>query len=110
MALKQQVAVAALSRCLGKTEALAKAEATLATEQLRQDELVKLRMRHIKLKMKIHRLKAELQEVEEHGRDPLQLQYRQLQTARLEQKKQAEKENEECMKLQAKIISSLEVR
>ncbi|KAG7497552.1 coiled-coil domain-containing protein 96 [Solea senegalensis] len=109
MTLKQQVTVATLSRRLGKQEAQTKVESTLAAERLRQDELVKQRLRHIKLKAKIHRLEAELRDVEEHGRDPLQLQYEQLQAARLEQKKQAEKQSEESMKLQAKISSGLEV-
>ncbi|XP_071334189.1 cilia- and flagella-associated protein 184 [Trachinotus anak] len=109
VALKEHVAVTVLSRCLGKQAAQAKVESTLAAEQLRQDQLIKLRLKHIKLKMNIHRLEAELRDEEEHSRDPLQLQFEQLQAARLEQKKQTEKQSEESLKLQNKISSSLEV-
>lgn len=109
MALKQHVAVTVLSRCLGKQVAQAKVESTLSAEQFQQDELIKLRLKHIKLRIKIHRLEAELRDREERSRDPLQLQFEQLQAARLEQKKEAEKQSEELLKLQNKISSSLEV-
>ncbi|XP_035531069.1 coiled-coil domain-containing protein 96 [Morone saxatilis] len=109
MALKQDVAVTALSRRLGKQAAQAKVESILAAEQLRQDELIKLRLKHIKLRSKIHRLEAELRDGEEHDRDPLQLQFEHLQAERLELKKQAEKQNEESLKMQKKISSSLEL-
>lgn len=109
MALKQHVAVSALSRHLGKHAAQAKVEATLAAEQLRQDELIKLRLKHIKLKIKIRRLEAELHDEEEQAKDPLQLQFQQLQAERREMKKNIEKQNEESLKMQKKISSSLEV-
>ncbi|XP_018529806.1 LOW QUALITY PROTEIN: coiled-coil domain-containing protein 96 [Lates calcarifer] len=109
MALKQHVAVTVLSRCLGKQVAQAKVESTLSAEQFQQDELIKLRLKHIKLRIKIHRLEAELRDREERSRDPLQLQFEQLQAARLEQKKEAEKQSEELLKLQNKISSSLEL-
>lgn len=109
MALKQDVAVTMLSRRLGKQAAQAKVESTLAAEQLRQDELIKLRLKHIKLRIRIHRLEAELCDREERARDPLQIQFEQLQAERLEQKKLTEKQNEESLKLQKKISSSLEV-
>ncbi|XP_022608016.1 coiled-coil domain-containing protein 96 [Seriola dumerili] len=109
VALKRHIAMTVLSRCLGKQASQAKVESTLAAEQRRQDELIKLRLKHIKLKMKIRRLEAELRDEEEHGRDPLQVQFEQLQAARLEQRKQAEKQSEESLKLQNKISSSLEV-
>lgn len=109
MALKQDVAVTMLSRRLGKQAAQAKVESTLASEQLRQDELIKLRLKHIKLRIRIHRLEAELRDREQRARDPLQLQFEQLQAERLEQKQQAEKQSEESLKLQKKICSSLEV-
>lgn len=109
VALKQDVAVTALSRRLGKQAAQAKVESSLAAEQLRQDELIKLRLKHIKLRMKIHRLEAELRDGEEHARDPLQLQFEQLQAERLELKRHTEKQNEESLRMQKKISSSLEV-
>eukprot|EP00064_Thunnus_orientalis_P003179 superscaffoldBa00000252_g3188 len=109
MALKQDVAVTMLSRRLGKQAAQAKVESTLAAEQLRQDELIKLRLKHIKLRIRIHRLEAELRDREERARDPLQLQFEQLQAERLEQKKHSEKQREESLKLQKKISSSLEL-
>ncbi|KAK9524350.1 hypothetical protein VZT92_016754 [Zoarces viviparus] len=105
-ALKQDVAVAALSGCLGKQAGQAKVE---ATGKLLQHELTKLRLKHIKLRIKIHRLEAELHEEEEHARNPLHLQFEQLQAERLELKKHTEKQNEECSKMQKKIISSLEL-
>lgn len=109
MALKQDTAVKMLSRRLGKEAARAKVEASLRAEQLRQDELIKLRLKHIKLNMKICKLEAELRRGEEHDRDPIQIQFEQLQAEKLEQKKQAEKQHEGSVKLQKKISSSLEV-
>ncbi|KAM7366008.1 hypothetical protein PAMP_015480 [Pampus punctatissimus] len=109
MALKQDVAVTVLSRRLGKQAAQAKVESTLAAEQLQQDELIKLRLKHIKLRMRIRRLEAELHDGEERARDPLQLQFEQLQAERLEQKKHTEKQREESLKLQKKIRNSLEL-
>ncbi|XP_040887112.1 coiled-coil domain-containing protein 96 [Toxotes jaculatrix] len=109
MAAKQHTAVTALSRCLGKQAAQAKVESTLAAEQLRQDQLIELRLKNIKLRIKIHRLEAELRDGEERDRDPLQVQFEQLQAARLEQKKQREKQSEELLKLENKIRSSLEL-
>lgn len=109
MALKQDVAVTVLSRRLGKQAAQAKVESTLAAEHLQQDELIKLRLKHIKLRIRIRRLEAELRDGEERARDPLQLQFEQLQAERLEQKKHNEKQSEEALKLRKKISSSLEV-
>uniref|UniRef100_A0A668RYT9 CCDC113/CCDC96 coiled-coil domain-containing protein n=1 Tax=Oreochromis aureus TaxID=47969 RepID=A0A668RYT9_OREAU len=108
MALKQDTAVKMLSRRLGKEAARAKVEASLRAEQLRQDELIKLRLKHIKLNMKVRKLEAELRRGEEHDRDPIQIQFEQLQAEKLEQKKQAEKQHEGSLKLQKKISSSLE--
>ncbi|XP_005463203.1 cilia- and flagella-associated protein 184 [Oreochromis niloticus] len=108
MALKQDTAVKMLSRRLGKEAARAKVEASLRAEQLRQDELIKLRLKHIKLNMKVRKLEAELRRGEEHDRDPIQIQFEQLQAEKLEQKKQAEKQHEGSVKLQKKISSSLE--
>ncbi|KAF3697541.1 Coiled-coil domain-containing protein 96 [Channa argus] len=109
MSLKQDVAVTVLSRRLGKQAAQAKVVATLAAEQLRQDQLIQLRLKNIKLKFRIHRLEAELRDEDEHGRDPLQLQFEKLQTQRLEQKQQIERQSEELVKLQKKISGSLEL-
>lgn len=109
MSLKQDTAVKMLSRRLGKEAARAKVEASLRAEQLRQDELIKLRLKHIKLNMKVCKLEAELRRGEEHDRDPILTQFEQLQAEKLEQKKQAEKQHEGSVKLQKKISSSLEV-
>uniref|UniRef100_A0A665TW52 CCDC113/CCDC96 coiled-coil domain-containing protein n=1 Tax=Echeneis naucrates TaxID=173247 RepID=A0A665TW52_ECHNA len=109
LALKQHTAVMALTQRLGKQAAQAKVESALVAEQLRQDELVKLRLQHIKLKIKIEGLEAELREREEDRRDPLQLQFQQLQAMRLEQRKLFEKQSEESSKLQTKIVSGLEL-
>ncbi|XP_030018552.1 cilia- and flagella-associated protein 184 [Sphaeramia orbicularis] len=109
MALKQDVAVTVLSRLLGKASAQAKVDSALSAEQLQQDELIKLRLKHLKLKRKVHRLETELREGDERSSDPLQLQYEQLQAQRLELKKHIEKQSQESMKLQKKISSSLEL-
>lgn len=109
MALKRDATMSVLSRRLGKKAAQAKLEAVLAAEQLRQDELVKLRLHNIKLKTRIHRLEARLRDGEELARDPVQVQYERLQAERLQLKKQAEKQNEEALKVERKISGSLEV-
>lgn len=109
MALKQATALKVLSGSLSKEAAQAKVAAFLQAEQLRQDELIKLRVNHIKLKMKVCRLEAELRRGEERVRDPPQVQFEQLQAEKLERLKQAEEKNEESLKLQKKICSSLEV-
>lgn len=109
MALKQDVAVSVLSRRLGKPAAQAKVESILAAEQLRQDDLNKLRLENMKLKIKIHRLETKLRNREEHVLDPLLVQFEQLQAERRELKKNTEKQNEEALKIQKKINSSLEV-
>ncbi|KAG7234090.1 hypothetical protein INR49_005929 [Caranx melampygus] len=109
VALKRHVAGTVLSHSLGKQAAQAKVESTLAEEQLWQDKLAQLRLKHIKSKMKIHRLEEELRDEEERSRDPLQLQFEHLLAVRLEQRRQAEKQSEESSKLQNKIKINLEV-
>lgn len=109
MALKCEATTSALSRRLGIKAAQAKVDSMLAAEQLRQDELIKLRLHNIKLKTRIHRLEARLRDGEELARDPVQVQYERLQAERLQMKKQAEKQNEESLKVERKISSSLEV-
>lgn len=109
VSLKRDIAMSVLSRRLGKQASKAKVESVLAAEQLHQDELVKLRLKNIKLKTKINRLEAELCDREEAAQDFLQVQFEQLQADRLEHKKQAEKLNEESTKMQNKISSCLEV-
>ncbi|XP_039678873.1 coiled-coil domain-containing protein 96 [Perca fluviatilis] len=109
VALKQDVAVTVLSRRLGKQASQAKVEATLATEKLLQHELIMLRRKHIKLQIKIRRLEAQLREGDQRARDPLQLQFEQLQAERLELKKHTKKQNEESSKMHKKISSSLEL-
>lgn len=109
IALKQDVAVSVLSRRLGKQAAQAKVESILATEQLRHDELNKLRLENMKLKIKIHRLEVKLHNRNEHILDPLLVQFEQLQAERRELRKHTEKQNEEGLKIQKKISSSLEV-
>ncbi|XP_069015222.1 cilia- and flagella-associated protein 184 [Embiotoca jacksoni] len=109
MALKREAAVAALSRRLGKEAARSEAESALTAEQLRQDELIELRLKHIGLTTRIRRLEAELRDGEEQDADPLQVQFQRLRAARLERRKRAEKQSEEASKLQKKISSCLEL-
>ncbi|XP_040036033.1 cilia- and flagella-associated protein 184 [Gasterosteus aculeatus] len=108
VALEQPVVVATLSPCLGKQAAQLKVRETVATEELLQDELTKLRLKHIQLKIKIHRLETELRKEDAPDREPLHLQFEQLQTERQELKKLNKKQNEESSKMQKKISSSLE--
>ncbi|XP_060922677.1 coiled-coil domain-containing protein 96 [Limanda limanda] len=109
VALKRDVAVKVLSRYMPKRTAQAKVESTLASEQLKQDKLIKLSVMSIKLKMRIQRLEAELREVEDQRKDPVQLFIGQLHAARVEQKKLVERQNEESIRLQNRIRSDLEV-
>lgn len=109
LALKREATTSALSHRLGKKVAQAKVDGLLAEEQLRQDELIRLRLHNIKLKTRIHRLEARLRDGEELARDPVQVQYERLQAERLQKKKQAEKVNEEALKVERKISGGLEV-
>ena len=109
VSLKQNVAVRVLSQYLGQRAAQAKVESTLASEQSKQDKLIKLWVMCMKLKMRIHRLEAELRGVEDQRKDPVQLLIGQLHAARLEHKKLFDRQNEESIRLQNRIRSSLEV-
>ncbi|XP_071375774.1 cilia- and flagella-associated protein 184-like, partial [Centroberyx affinis] len=109
VALKRDAAVTALSRCLGKPEAQAKAEAVLASEQHRQDELVQLRLEHIKLKIKVRKLEAEVR-VKEEPADELQgLDFEKLQAEKKELNKMIEKRSEELFKLRKKKTGTMEL-
>lgn len=110
VALKHETATSALSQRLGGKAAQAKVEAVLAAEQLRHEQLIKLRLQNIQLKTRIHRLEARLRDGEELARDPVQVQYERLQAERLELKRQAEKQSEEALKVLRKTSGSLEVR
>ncbi len=109
LALKHDVAVTLLSRHLGKRAAQAKVESILAAEQLRQKELITLRLKHIKLRNKIHKLEAELSDGGAYANHPLQLQFEEMLAERRKLKKQAEKQNEESLKMLGKISISSEV-
>uniref|UniRef100_UPI003AAD4A64 cilia- and flagella-associated protein 184 n=1 Tax=Centroberyx gerrardi TaxID=166262 RepID=UPI003AAD4A64 len=109
VALKRDVAVTVLSRCLGKLEAQAKVEAILASEQHRQDELVQLRLEHIKLKIKARKLEAEVR-VKEEPADELQgLEFERLQAEKKELNEMIEKRSEELFKLRKKKTSTMEL-
>lgn len=108
LALKKKAAVPELSRRLGLQAARAQVDSILEEEQQKQEELVQERLKNIRLNTRIRRLEAALRGWEEQ-RDPVQVQFEQLQARRLEQKKQAEKDKERSMKMQQKIRSSLEV-
>ncbi|XP_043954145.1 coiled-coil domain-containing protein 96-like [Gambusia affinis] len=104
LALKRDAALAALSPRLGTDLARSKVQAVLTAEQLRQNQLTRLRLKHFSLRSRIQRLEAELR-----GQDPQRVQAEQLQASLLERKKQAGREREESRKLQRRISSSLEV-
>lgn len=108
LAQKKKAAVPELSRRLGPQAARAQVDSILEEEQQKQEELVQERLKNIRLNTRIRRLEAALRGWEEQ-RDPVQVQFEQLQARRLEQKKQAEKDKERSMKMQQKIRSSLEV-
>ncbi|KAK5876278.1 hypothetical protein CesoFtcFv8_027263 [Champsocephalus esox] len=109
VALKQEVAVTVLSLHLGKQAAQTKVETALETDKLLQHELIRLRLKNIKLRANIHRLEGELCAREKDAGDPLLLHFDLLQAERLELKKHTEKQNEESLKTQLKISSSLEL-
>ncbi|XP_014901690.1 cilia- and flagella-associated protein 184 [Poecilia latipinna] len=104
LALKRDAALAALSPHLGSDLALSKVQAVLTAEQLRQNQLTRLRLKHFSLRSRIQRLEAEL-----HGQHPQRVQLEELQASMLERKKQAGRERDESLKLQRRISSSLEV-
>lgn len=108
LAQKKKAAVPELSRRLGFQAARVKVESILEAEQQHQEELVTQRLKNIRLNIKIRRLEAALRDWEE-DRDPVQVQFEQLQAKRLEQKRQAEKDKERSVKMQQKICRSLEV-
>ncbi|XP_007555946.1 cilia- and flagella-associated protein 184 [Poecilia formosa] len=104
LALKRDAALAALSPHLGSDLARSKVQAVLTAEQLRQNQLTRLRLKHFSLRSRIQRLEAEL-----HGQHPQRVQLEELQASMLERKKQAGRERDESLKLQRRISSSLEV-
>lgn len=108
LALKKTVAMSELSRSFGTQAAQAKVESILAAEQYQQEQLIKLRLKNLKLNTKVHKLEAALCHRPDEW-DPVQVQFKQLQAERLEQKKHAEKQKEQSLKMQQKICSSLEV-
>ncbi|XP_008433316.1 cilia- and flagella-associated protein 184 [Poecilia reticulata] len=104
LALKRDAALVALSPRLGSDLARSKVQAVLTAEQLRQNQLTRLRLKHFSLRSRIQRLEAELR-----GQHPQRVQLEELQASMLERKKQAGREREESLKLQRRISSSLEV-
>ncbi|XP_054914581.1 coiled-coil domain-containing protein 96, partial [Poeciliopsis prolifica] len=104
LSLKRDAALAALSPRLGTDLARSKVQAVLTAEQVRQNQLTRLRLKHFSLKSRIQRLEVELR-----GQDPQRVQLEQLQASMLERKKQMGREREESLKLQRRISSSLEV-
>ncbi|XP_023201342.1 coiled-coil domain-containing protein 96-like [Xiphophorus maculatus] len=104
LALKRDAALEALSPRLGTDLARSKVQAVLTAEQLRQNQLTRLRLKHFSLRSRVQRLEAELR-----GQDPQRVQSERLQASMLERKEEAGREREESRKLQRRICSSLEV-
>ncbi|CAG5929521.1 unnamed protein product [Menidia menidia] len=109
VAVKRDAAVWALTRRLGQEAARAKVDAVLATEQLREDELVRAGLRRLELGLRVRRLEAELRHGGGAGRDPLQVQFERLQAERLERKRRDEKDGEVALRLRKKMAGCLEV-
>lgn len=110
IAVKREVAVTLLSGHLVKPVAQEKVDKALVTEQLQQNQLMKLRRKHLRLKFSIERLEAELSDARKGTKEPLQLQFEQLQAERLQHNKQSEQQSEKVVKLQKKMKRNLEVR
>ncbi|CAN9509692.1 unnamed protein product [Ophioblennius macclurei] len=96
----------ALSQLLSSRESRAAAASTVRSD-LQIQQAIELCRDNNKLRMRISWLEEQLSIEEEQDLDPLLLQFKQLQLSRLEQERNAEKQ-EKYSKLQRTLISSLE--
>ncbi|XP_062372560.1 coiled-coil domain-containing protein 96-like [Sardina pilchardus] len=109
MEQKRAVAVAVLSRRLGKQAAQAEVEQIQAAEQRRESELVAVRLENIKLKNKTGKLEAELRAKEELAEGLHLIDFEQLKIENQTYNEKIEERNEELLKLRKKITSTVQV-
>ncbi|XP_037116335.1 coiled-coil domain-containing protein 96 [Syngnathus acus] len=108
--LKRKLAVSLLREHLSPGAVRAKVDAALGSEQLRRQELRKLRLIHAGVESRVVRLEAKLvEEEEEEGRDLLQRQFKHLLAQRMQQRKADERRSQEASKLQRNIKRTLEL-
>ena len=109
MVLKRDVAVAALSRRLGKQAAQAEVEQIQAAEQRRENELVRVRLENIKLKNKTKKYEATLRAKEELAEGLHLIDFEQLKIENQTYNEKIEERNEELLKLRKKITNTVQV-
>ncbi|XP_061159840.1 coiled-coil domain-containing protein 96 [Syngnathus typhle] len=110
LGLKRKLAVSLLREHLPPGAVRAKVDAALGSEQLRRQELRKLRLTHAGVESRVVRLEAKLvEEEEEEGRDLLQRQFKHLLAQRMQQRKADERRSQEASKLQRNIKRTLEL-
>lgn len=109
MAMKRDVAVAALSRRLGKQAAQAEVEQIQAAEQRRENELVRVRLENIKLKNKTRKYEGTLRAKEELAEGLHLIDFEQLKIENQTYNEKIEERNEELLKLRKKITNTVQV-
>ncbi|XP_077356101.1 cilia- and flagella-associated protein 184 isoform X2 [Festucalex cinctus] len=109
MTLKRKLAVTLLKGHLSPEAARSKVEAALGSEQLRREELRKLRVMHAGMESRVARLEAELGEEEKEAQDLLQRQFKQLLAQRTQQRKVDEQRSQEASKLRRNMKRTLEL-
>ncbi|XP_055012680.1 coiled-coil domain-containing protein 96 [Boleophthalmus pectinirostris] len=109
LSLKKDVAVMVLSRRMAKPDALAKVEFALSSEEKHQDELTRLRLQNFSLENRIRRLELEISEADRNATNPYQREYEKLHARRMDRKKHGEKRHEEAVRVQRRVVRSLEV-
>ncbi|XP_034782323.2 coiled-coil domain-containing protein 96-like [Acipenser ruthenus] len=109
MATKKDIAVAAMSRRLGKQGTLNVVEQTQASEERKESYLIQVRLANIKLKNKIGKFEATLREKEELAEGLHLIDFEQLKIENQTYNEKIEERNEELLKLRKKITSTVQV-
>lgn len=109
MEQKHSVAVAVLSRRMGKQAAQAEVEQIQASEQRREKELVTVRLENIKLKTKTRKFEAALRAKEELAEGLHLIDFEQLKIENQTYNEKIEERNEELLKLRKKITGTVQV-
>ncbi|XP_043918747.1 coiled-coil domain-containing protein 96 [Protopterus annectens] len=109
LAYKKQVAVAALSRKLGKQSAMKEVEELLAKEQRKENEVIRVRLENIKLKNKIKISESSLKAKEELAEGLHLIDFEQLKIENQTYNEKIEERNEELLKLRKKITTTVQV-
>ncbi|XP_065145487.1 cilia- and flagella-associated protein 184 [Paramisgurnus dabryanus] len=107
--LKNEAVMTAVTGKVGKQETLEKMNQLQADEQKREDELVCVRLKNIKIKNKIHKLEAAFQSQQELADGLLRTDFEQLKTENRTCKEKFKERSEELLKLKKKIANSVQV-